>query len=365
MVSTSSRARPKKKSTPHRKHAHDVPDPQGIRRLLLAWYRKVRRDLPWRRTQDPYAIWLSEVMLQQTRVETVIPYYARFLEAFPTVLALAEAPLDRVLGAWSGLGYYRRARMLHEGAQELARSYAGELPRTSAALRGIRGIGPYTAGAVASIAFGEAAALVDGNVHRVLARLYAIDEDDAKTRKRAWEIAEQLVKGEAPGDFNQALMELGATVCTPRPKCDECPVASQCRALAEGRETSLPRPKKRPEVPTLERTAMVVERPDRAVLLARCGPEGRFAGLWEPPMVDGAVGAKAFGLGSAVAAGEVVHVLTHRRLQVHVLRGSEGAKAPKVAPEYAEHRWVLPADAKDIGVSTLCRKVLRKAGLAW
>ncbi len=304
-------------------------------------------------------------MLQQTRVETVIPYYARFLEAFPTVLALAEAPLDRVLGAWSGLGYYRRARMLHEGAQELARSYAGELPRTSAALREIRGIGPYTAGAVASIAFGEAAPLVDGNVHRVLARLYAIDEDDAKTRKRAWEIAEELVKGDAPGDFNQALMELGATVCTPKPRCEACPVSGACRARAEGRETSLPRPKRRPEVPTLERTALVLERPDRTVLLARCGPDGRFAGLWEPPMVDGVAGAKAFGLGAAVSAGEVVHVLTHRRLHIHVLRGSAGAKAPEVAPAYTEHRWVRPAEAKEIGVSTLCRKVLRQAGLAW
>ena len=304
-------------------------------------------------------------MLQQTRVETVIPYYERFLARFPTAVALAEAAPDHVLASWSGLGYYRRARLLLEGARVVAKG-GGVVPGSRAALLEVPGVGRYTAGAIASIAFGEPVGLVDGNVARVFARIFAIDDDMRKAGMRKAEVlADRIVAAEDPGAWNQALMELGATVCTPRPKCDQCPVASQCRALAEGKESALPRPKKRPEVPTLERTALVLERPDRAVLLARCGPEGRFAGLWEPPMLDGAVGAKAFGLGSAVAAGEVVHVLTHRRLQVHVLRGSEAAKAPKVAPEYAEHRWVLPAEAKDIGVSSLCRKVLRIAGLAW
>ena len=161
------------------KPAHDPPPPQGgdLRGTLLAWYRREKRDLPWRRSRDPYAIWLSEVMLQQTRVETVIPYWSRFLDAFPTVHALAEAPLDLVLAQWSGLGYYRRARLLHRGAQSVVADHGGRLPASSAGLRSIPGIGPYTAGAVASIAFGEAAPLVDGNVARVLARIRAMDLD--------------------------------------------------------------------------------------------------------------------------------------------------------------------------------------------
>jgi A/G-specific adenine glycosylase len=182
---------------------------------LLEWYAACRRDLPWRRTRDPYAIWVSEVMLQQTRVETVIPRYERFLSRFPTVLALAEAPADDVLAAWSGLGYYRRARLLHEGARELVRgSVRGEMPSRRDDLLQVRGIGRYTAGAIASIAFSEPVGLVDGNVARVLARLFAIDDDMRRSAgvRRAQALADAIVARRDPSAWNQALMELGATV---------------------------------------------------------------------------------------------------------------------------------------------------------
>jgi A/G-specific adenine glycosylase len=213
---------------------------------LASWYRRTCRDLPWRRTRDPYAIWVSETMLQQTRVETVLPYYERFLRELPDVASLAEAPEERVLALWSGLGYYRRARMLHAAAKKVAGEHAGRMPDDPAALRRLDGVGAYTAGAVASIAFGRRAALVDGNVARVLARLFAVEEDvkSAAGAARVWAIAERLVGAvqEPPGEWNQALMELGATVCVPRaPLCAVCPVAPWCAARSLGIAAELPR----------------------------------------------------------------------------------------------------------------------------
>ena len=226
-------------------------------------------------------------MLQQTRVETVIPYYERFLSRWPTVGALAEAPIDDVLAAWSGLGYYRRARMLHAAA----RAISGELsllPPTPSSLARVKGIGRYTAGAVASIAYGEAAPLVDGNVARVFARLFAIDDDVRSARgiARLWALAEELVDAGDPGSWNQALMELGATVCVPRdPRCLVCPVREACRGRELGLERELPRMKAKRK-PRLQRRWALVARRGSSVLLGQRNPDGRFGGLWEPPSID-------------------------------------------------------------------------------
>jgi A/G-specific adenine glycosylase len=376
-------------SRARRQHAHAGAQAQSpaaadlARRLptlherLLAWYRQARRDLPWRRTSDPYAVWLSEVMLQQTRVETVIPYYQRFLEAFPTVHALAEAPLDGVLSLWSGLGYYRRARMLHEAARQVARDRGGAFPDTAEGLAEIKGIGRYTAGAIASIAFGRAAALVDGNVARVLARIFALEDDarGAAGLARIWAIAEALVPAKEPGAWNQALMELGATVCVPRdPRCLVCPVGDVCDARAVGKERELPRlaPKSRPK--EVHRLALVATRRGR-VLLGRRREEGAFGGMWEPPSIEADGEADAtrrfqslagIRLGKLERAGAVTHVLSHRRLEVVVLRGrllSDPSSKPDPEGAYEAFALVAPDAPGARGLSTFARKLLAAAKL--
>ncbi|HET9951126.1 MAG TPA: A/G-specific adenine glycosylase [Candidatus Eisenbacteria bacterium] len=239
------------------------------RAALLSWYRRHRRDLPWRRTRDPYAIWVSEIMLQQTRVETVIPFYERFLERFPTVGALARAPERDVLAAWSGLGYYRRARNLRAAAVAVTRDHGGRVPESVEALRSLPGIGAYTAAAVASIAFGIPAAAVDGNVIRVIARWEGLEgrRDDPSLRRAVTERAEALAPGPFPGDWTQALMELGATLCLPKePLCERCPVSSACRALEEGRPDRYPEPL-RAGRPRRERRVLLLVRHRRRILL--------------------------------------------------------------------------------------------------
>ncbi|MBX3210333.1 MAG: A/G-specific adenine glycosylase [Labilithrix sp.] len=340
-----------------------------LRRDLGAWYAASRRDLPWRRTRDPWAIWVSEIMLQQTRVDTVVPYFERFMARFPTPLALAEAPEDQVLAAWSGLGYYRRARMLHAGARAVVER--SSMPHDREGLLALPGIGRYTAGAIASIAFDEAVGLVDGNVARVFARLFALDDDMRGVgMKLAEKLAEELVPEERPGDWNQALMELGATVCTPRsPSCERCPVAASCRARREGRVDELPvvREKAKPKPQRVQ--ALVAWTKDGRVLLARRRSTGLFAGLWEPPALDGGEAAKdellaRFALvAPARLAGRVTHVLSHRRLTVDVHAGvlarrPAGAKLPDA---YETAGLFAEADLVDLGVSTLARKILASA----
>ncbi len=215
----------------------------ALRSRILSWYRKHKRDLPWRRTRDPYAIWVSEIMLQQTRVETVIPFYLRFLRRFRTVGALARAPESQVLAAWSGLGYYRRARHLHAAAKLMVKEHAGRLPQDRASLLELPGIGEYTAAAIESIAFGRAAAAVDGNVIRVLGRIggHSGRRDAPKLRAAVTAMAESLAGGRDPGDWTQSLMELGATTCLPRePLCDRCPAARHCVAKRSGRPDRFP-----------------------------------------------------------------------------------------------------------------------------
>ena len=344
---------------------------RALQDALLAWYEEKKRDLPWRRTRDPYAIWLSEVMLQQTRVETVVPYYARFLRAFPTVHALAEAPLDDVLAQWSGLGYYRRARMLHRGARFVAGELGGALPGDVDGLRAIPGIGPYTAGALASIAFGRAAPLVDGNVARVIARLFAIGEDvrGGAGLAKVWRIAGELVTVRDPGAWNQALMELGATVCVPRePRCDACPLRGACAARARGLAGELPRLKAKTKPIEEARIALVATYRGR-VLLARRRDDARFGGMWEPPGRIGAGTGALRGLGGAAlegarVLGRITHVLSHRRLEVTVI-GARLARAPSSAPlrggEYDRRALVAEGDLATLGLSTLARKILRLA----
>ena len=252
---------------------------------LLAWYDAHRRDLPWRRTHDPYRIWLAETMLQQTRVETAIPYYRRFLRRFPTPKTLADASIDDVLTLWAGLGYYRRARNLHAAAQRIVADHAGRVPDDPQALRALPGVGRYTAGAILSIAFGRAAPAVDGNVTRVLCRLFAI-ASNAKagpTQKRLWTLAERLVPAERPGHFNQALMDFGATLCTPtRPACGVCPVRDLCRAFGAGRQLDLPRlPRARP-IPHYDVPIGLIWRRGR-LLIAKRRPDVMLGGLWEFP----------------------------------------------------------------------------------
>jgi A/G-specific adenine glycosylase len=342
---------------------------KGLRRALLDWYGATRRDLPWRATRDPYAIWISEAMLQQTRVETAIPYYERFLARFPDVQALADAEADDVLGVWAGLGYYSRARNLHAAARVVVDEYGGELPDDVASLRTLPGVGPYTAGAVASIAFDRAEPVVDGNVLRVLTRLRAIGDDArrAATVRRLWEEAAALVRGPRPGDLNQALMELGARVCTPRaPHCPDCPVAHHCQARRLGDPEAFPARSKPAAPRRVEAVAALVLRRGRALAVRR--PTGLLAGLWELPGGDlapderPAAGVKRalrerVGLGVARAdrAGAVEHVFSHRRLRLHVYR-CEAAPGRLRLRDFDGHRWLAPASFDRLPQAAVTRK---------
>jgi A/G-specific adenine glycosylase len=345
--------------------------------------------------RDPYYTWISEVMLQQTRVDVVVPYYTKFLARFPTLRALAQAPLDDVLAHWSGLGYYARARNLHKAAQAALASH-GALPGTAALLAELPGFGPYTANAVASLAFGEQVPLVDGNVGRVLARVLRLPGDPAAVRALAWEAAGALLPPGRAGAFNEALMELGATVCTPRaPGCEECPLAKLCGAGRQGDAERFPAPKPQKVRPQVEWAAVCVRRADGAVLLSRHAPGERgalFAGLWdlpsvqlgeaapaqEGPLFSGAaakatLGAlRAHGLpveGLALRPlGAVEQTLTHRELRVHLFGAElrEGAPLAKARLDREALRWVEPtAEALGaVGLSSLARKSLRACGLA-
>ncbi|MGD8863395.1 MAG: A/G-specific adenine glycosylase [Myxococcales bacterium] len=340
-------------------------EPAEIRAALLSFFDEHARELPWRDTRDPYAVWVSEIMLQQTRVDTVVRYYDRFLQRFPTAEALAAAEQDEVMAAWSGLGYYRRARMLHAGVREVVARYGGRVPQDLQARRGLPGVGRYTAGAIGSIAFGLPEPVVDGNVTRVLCRLHGIDEapERAAAQKRLWALAEALAEGPRPGDLNQALMELGATVCTPSsPACERCPLSEHCVARAEGRVEQLPRPKKRKAPREVRMVALLATRgrgAGRSLWLGR-GGGALFGGLWNLPMAEGrgreaaATLARDSGLRGTLskqAIGELTHVLTHRRLQVELWRMG-GARAR----DGSELRAAPLDSLGELGVSKLTLK---------
>ena len=310
---------------------------QGLetsRRRLLAWYRERKRDLPWRRTGDPYAIWISEIMLQQTRVAAAIPYYERFLARFPDVETLARARIDTVLAHWSGLGYYRRARFLHAAAKQVARD---GFPRDAAGWRELPGIGAYTSAAIASIAFGEPVAVVDGNVERLIARLYAepaLKKREVETRAQAW------LDPAAAGDFNQAMMEMGATVCTPRsPSCLLCPLAEHCAGKAAPER--YPAPRRRPKMIDVAVAVGLTVR-DGRVFLRRRGPDELNAGLWDLP--------PATGRGKELAT--VRHGVLNRRLRVTV-----HAARPR-----GEGEWFTAGQLASVPLATSARKCLVKTG---
>lgn len=334
-----------------------------IRRRLLAWYATAQRDLPWRRTTDPYRIWLSETMLQQTRVETVIPYYERFVSRFPDVHALAAADEEDVLRLWAGLGYYARARNLRRAAQAITRDHGGELPSDAESLASLPGVGRYTAGALRSIAFKQPAAIVDGNVRRVLSRLFA--ETDLPDTD-AWRLAGELVPARHPDRFNQALMELGATVCTPRkPACLVCPVGEVCDGRASGRPEVFPAPKRKPKPREVYALGGLLTRRGRVLLLRRPS-QGLLGGLWEIPNLPDAPAAALVALirertGLCVSLssslGTIRHLFTHLDLTLEVLSLEDlgGRISGRFAPDA---RFCGADDLADLPLSRLMRKAL-------
>ena len=346
---------------------------RAVSTAVARWYGKVRRDLPWRQSRDPYAIWVSEIMLQQTRVQTVIPYWERWMAKFPTVKDLAVAPLDDVLAAWAGLGYYSRARNLKAGAEVITAKWDGELPRRANELRGVPGIGPYTAGAISSIAYGEREPLVDGNVARVLARVYAIPHDIKSTAgqralwTRAGELVAALADDHAPGDLNQGLMELGATLCSPSaPRCLVCPLAVLCAAAKGGRQDAFPivaKRKKQSELPVLARAALWLCA-DNEVVLARRVPEGLFGGLWELPQgADRLDVARALGVTRVDPDPVAYHdqTLSHRRLRIAVFRGAmPGRLVDTAIPGYDALARVAITRASQLGVAAATTAILTK-----
>ena len=325
-----------------------------IGRLLLAWYARGHRDLPWRKTRDPYRIWISEIMLQQTRAQAVIPYYHRFLERFPTVEALAAAEEDEVLALWAGLGYYSRARNLRLAARQVMAS--GAFPRTYESIRDLPGIGDYTAAAVASIAFDLPHAVLDGNVLRVVARVAndAADISVGRTRERFRAIAQQWLDPREPGHFNQALMELGATVCLPRkPLCLVCPLAMECDARQEGTAAQLPVKLRKTDAVRLGGTLLIVRRAGR-ILLRRRSKGGRMAGFWDLPSPEDLPQALP-----GESYGEIRHTITHHHYTLEV----RAATATKVAGE--AFQWYAPSQLRDIPLSTTARKALALASIVY
>lgn len=344
----------------------------ALRKALLAWYDAQRRDLPWRRTRDPWAIWVSEIMLQQTTVKTVEPRWRRFLDRWPTVAALAAASEDDVLAEWTGLGYYARARNLHRAARRVAEDFGGRVPDRFELLLALPGMGDYTAAAVASIAFGEVVALVDANVERVVARLDRIDDDikSSAGRRAATEAARALLDPARPGDWNQAMMELGALVCLPRaPQCSACPVAAFCAARADGDPERLPVRAAREPMARVREVAAALRDARGRVLVLRRPPKGSFASMWELPRGEAADGESAADAVVRVArevAGLDVravrpllrlrHVVMRRSIELHVWE-CERLGGRLSAPRHEEHAWLAPADWARLPIATTQKDV--------
>ena len=333
---------------------------------MLNWYADAKRDLPWRRTRDPYAIWVSEIMLQQTRVAAAVPFYERFMARFPTVEALAAAPEAHVLAHWAGLGYYSRARNLHQAAKSLLQSHCAESPcvesycgasfslrgalappDTLTTLRALPGIGDYTAAAIGSIAFGLPVAAVDGNLLRVIARL---DNDPSdighpQTRARFTGRAQDLLDPKHPGEFNQAMMELGATICVPKtPRCGECPVAKYCQARAAGRESELPVKGRMQAKVDIEVTVLVVQKGGKVLLRQRADDAGQMAGFWELP--DSSLSNAVIGR----ELGELRHAITHHHYRYRVHLGHWSGRA------FRPLAWKKP---EEVLLTTAAKKALR------
>jgi A/G-specific adenine glycosylase len=355
-----------------------APNRDALAGDLLAWWDAGHADLPWRREPTPYHVWVSEIMLQQTQVATVIPYYERWMARFPTVDALAAASLDDVLKQWEGLGYYSRGRNLHAAARRLVADYGGRLPDTVAELEKLPGIGRYTAGAIASIAFDRPAAVVDGNVIRVLSRLADLEEDVTlpATRNRLWRLAEALVPTERPGDFNQSLMELGQTICvSANPRCLICPIHAHC--LARQRGTQLERPVRPPRkrTPHYDVVAAIIwengaPSDDGRFLIARRPLDGLLGGLWEFPggkqepgeaLQESVRREIREELGIEVEPGAflvaVDHAYTHFRITLHAFHAAYLGGKPRHLG-VADHAWVRLADLDRYAFALTDRKII-------
>lgn len=353
-------------------------EPRRLRRWLaprlLAWFARHRRDLPWRLDRDPYRIWVSEVMLQQTTVAAVVPYFARFLARFPTLADLARADEADVLRLWEGLGYYRRARDLLRGAQTLAERHGGNFPSTAGALAGVPGFGPYTRNAVLSQAFDQRLPIVEANSARVLSRLFAREDDPRTTpaRRWLWQAAEELLPGEHAGDFNQALMELGALVCTPSsPRCGECPVAARCAARQQGRQHELPLRRPPAAATAVRESAVVILRRGRVLLAQRPATAARWASLWEVPHGEAAAGETAEQAAVRLAAEltgmqvrlgpeltTIRHGVTRFAITMVCFEAAHVAGAFR-SGFYARGQWLAPAELADYPVSAPQRRLAR------
>ncbi len=341
---------------------------------LLRWYESHARRLPWRGHPDPYATWVSEVMLQQTRVETVIPYFERWMERFPTIRALAAASLQEVLAAWEGLGYYGRARNLLRAAQMVVEKYNGVLPREARLLRKLPGVGRYTAAAIASIAFSRAEATLDGNIRRVLARCFNVAEDARSSRgeQQLWKLAAQHLPAGQAGDYNQALMELGATLCTTKaPACGDCPLTDLCQARALGIQEQRPVFLPKPAIPHHVVTAAVIAHNGR-VLIACRPPKGLLGGLWEFPGGKQQAGEDLATclrreiceeLGAEIEVGAELgvykHAYTHFRVTLHAFRCTLMAGEPRPL-QAVEVRWVPPGELSRYPMGKIDRQISQR-----
>ena len=349
------------------------PSPQAIASRLLAWPGRGQRPFPWRQNRDPYVVWISETMLQQTQIATVIPYLERWLERFPNVETLAAAPLEEVLKMWEGLGYYARARNLHRAAQIIVRQHGGRIPADRDALLALPGIGPYTAGAILSLAYGQDEPVVDGNVRRVLCRVFGVDEDPRRPRveRRLWELARDIIVSGRARDINEALMDLGREICTPRgPACDRCPLADVCVAHATGREEELPVRAAKRRVPHYTVTAGVIWNERGEILLAQRPLDGLLGGLWEFPggKVEPGETLEAclkrelreeldieVEVGRPV--GVVEHAYSHFRITLHAFHCRHVAGEPR-ALGVADWRWVRLEDIRAYPLSRADIKIL-------
>jgi A/G-specific adenine glycosylase len=345
-----------------------------LRRSLLSWFERCRRDLPWRHSRDPYAIWVSEIMLQQTQVATVIPFFKRFLEAFPTLMDLAAAEEEQVLRLWEGLGYYRRARDLHRAARQVVAEHGGRIPQEPATLRTLPGIGRYTMGAILSQAFDRRLPILEANSQRVLCRLFGRREDPRRgsARRWLWETAEILLPARKVGAFNQALMELGALVCTPAaPQCANCPVSGLCTARRLGLQNEIPARAPAPAPVAIHEAAVVVYRRGRVLMVQR-PPDGRWAGLWEFPHAPRETGQtyedaaidllpRLTGIRAEIGC-EILtlqHSVTHQRITLVCFEG-QYREGRFQSVFYRRGRWVRPKDLPAFPVSAPQRKIAQQ-----
>jgi len=356
----------------------EAPLISAIAPRLLAWYRQNARSLPWRGSGDPYAVWVSEIMLQQTRVETVIPYFQRWMEHFPTLRSLASASEQEVLQSWEGLGYYSRGRNLFRAARMVLEQFNGELPTARQALEKLPGIGRYTAGAIASIAFGQDEAALDGNIRRVLARLFVmrLPARSPEGEKRLWLLAQHCLPPGAASDFNQALMDLGSAICTPqKPACLVCPLSEVCRARIEGIQEDLPLLPGRASIPHYTVTAAIIQR-GTTVLIARRPSHGLLGGLWEFPggkqesgesLSQGLQREIREELAVEIEVGEAYgvyrHAFTHFKITLHAFLCRLAQGEPQ-ALEASEIQWVEPSHLKDFPMGKVDRQIAhRLAGI--